>query len=100
MSDADSMDYLEFVDVGTALVEALRPRLSDHQEELLAGETEYGIQEPKYFMEDLVAALAHGQVPITSAERNTAVRLMRDQRMDLSVVSQFNIVDPTVSPEE
>lgn len=97
MASSDDMDYADFVDAATELVAGMTDRLSEHRRELLSGETRHGIQEPRYFMEDLVATLTDDRIPLTRAEFTTVVRLMRHRRMDLEPVNHFNVVG---GPEE
>ena len=65
-----------FVEIATRLVDGLAGRLSPHDLELLAGDTAYGIQEPHYFLDELMAALVDRRVPITGAERDVVLALI------------------------
>lgn len=99
MNDTGDMDYAEFVEVGTDLVTGIMPRIPERWREAIAMQIEDGIQEPKYFMEDLITLLERDRVPITPAERDTVVRLMKHRKLDLSPVERFNVTDSPLSHE-
>ncbi|MGH3715719.1 MAG: hypothetical protein ACRDT4_20010 [Micromonosporaceae bacterium] len=99
MHDTDEMGYAEFVETGTALANAIMNRIPERWREAVAVQIEDGIQWPAIFMEDLVTLLERDQVPITPAERDTVVRLMRHRKADLTPVERFNVIGTPLLPE-
>ncbi|MGH3715463.1 MAG: hypothetical protein ACRDT4_18670 [Micromonosporaceae bacterium] len=99
MSDTDDMNYGDFVDSGTDLINGMLDRIPERWRDGFVEDIEDGIQEPKIFMTDLVLILERDQVPITQAERDTVVRLMKHRKMDLAPVERFNVTESMPSRE-
>ncbi|MGH3734670.1 MAG: hypothetical protein ACRDT6_03460 [Micromonosporaceae bacterium] len=50
-------------------------------------------------MRNLILLLEREQVPITLAERDTVVRLMKHRGLDLAPVDRFNVTDVGLGAE-
>ena len=93
MSDVDPMDWADFADIATALVNGIMDRIPEQWREGFVDDLEIRIQEPRIFMRNLMLVLTEDRVPITRAEADTMIRLMKHRRIDASVADRFNVVE-------